>query len=44
MAHTTHDLEEFWHAHPGARWLAPVLAVLVTSVLAMLYFLVYPHL
>ena len=44
MAHVSHDISEFWHNHAGARFLAPMIAVLAIVVLGMLYMVVYPHL
>src|SRR5690349_16361150 len=44
MAHITHNIEELWHDHPGARWLTPMMVAFAVAVLAILYFVAYPHL
>jgi hypothetical protein len=43
MAHVVQDMQKFWHDHAGARWLTPMMAVLVITVLALAYMLVYPY-
>ena len=43
MAHVTHDIQEFWHNHAGARWLVPMIALFAVVILGMLYMLVYPY-
>ena len=33
MATITHNAQEFWHDHAGARWLIPMLAVMALVVI-----------
>ena len=43
MAHVTHDIQQFWKDHAGARWLVPMMALLAVVIIGLLYMLVYPH-
>ncbi len=40
---TTHDIEEFWHNHAGARWLVPMMALLAVVLIGVVAMIVYPH-
>jgi hypothetical protein len=43
MANATATIERLWHDHPGARFLAPMLGVLVLVIGAIIAMLIYPH-
>lgn len=43
MAHLTDSFENLWHDHPGARWLIPMMAFVVLSVVSLVVILVYPQ-
>ena len=37
------DLHYFWQDHPGARWLIPMIAILLITIVGVLAMIVYPH-
>ena len=43
MATLTHNAQEFWHDHAGARWLLPMLAVMAIVVIGMFVMLGYSY-
>ena len=40
---TTHNLQDFWHDHAGARWLVPMLAVMALVVIGFYLMLGYGY-
>lgn len=43
MANATHTIEQLWHDHPGARFLAPMMGVLVLVLAGVIAMLIYPY-
>ena len=43
MATLTHDLQELWHDHPGARFLVPMLALMAIVVVGFFLMLGYGY-
>jgi len=43
MATLTHNVQEFWHDHAGARWLIPMLAITAIVVIGFFLMLGYGY-
>ena len=43
MATLSHNLNEFWHDHAGARWLVPMLVVTALVVIGFYLMLGYAY-
>jgi hypothetical protein len=41
---TTHDVQEFWRDHAGARWLIPELAIIAFVAIGLFLMLGYAYL
>ncbi len=36
-------MNQFWHDHAGARWLAPFAVAVFGTVLVLVFMMIYPH-